>query len=278
MEIGKLNKLTAVRSTDPGYFLVDDEENEVLLPNAYVTDELGVGDEIEVFIYKDSEDRIVASTLFPKLMIDEFAYLEVKDVNRYGAFMDWGLPKDLMVPFAEQRKKMEVGKSYVVFLLEDEVTNRLIGSNKINDFVFYDEIDVKVGEKVDLLLYEYDQEYGMFAVVNNMYKGLVFKSSIHKMIYPGDKMAGYVKQVREDGKLDIVLEPIGYENNVAKDVKLLLEVLSENNGILTLTDKSSPDDIKREVGLSKKAFKKALGYLYKNKQINIEDSTIRIIE
>jgi len=277
MELGKINKLTALRSTDPGFFLVDDEDNEVLLPNAYVTSDLEIGNEIEVFVYKDSEDRIVATTETPKVMIDQFAFLKVKDVNRYGAFMDWGLQKDLMVPYAEQRKKMEVGKSYVIFLLEDEVTHRLIGSNKINDFVFYDEIDVKVGEKVDLLLYEYDHEYGMFAVVNNLYKGLIFKSNIHKMIHPGDKLAGYVKQIRKDGKLDIVLEPIGYENNVAKDAKKIIAILSENNGILALTDKSLPDDIKRQIGLSKKAFKKAIGYLFKDKKIEITPSDIRLV-
>jgi len=277
MELGKINKLTAVRSTEPGFFLVDDEDNEVLLPNAYVTEDLSITDEIEVFVYKDSEDRIVATTETPKIMIDQFAFLKVKDVNRYGAFLDWGLQKDLMVPYAEQRKKMEVGRSYVVFLLEDEVTHRLIGSNKINDFVFYDEIDVKQGEKVDLLLYEYDHEYGMFAIVNNLYKGLIFQSNIHKMIHPGEEMTGYVKQIRKDGKLDIVLEPIGYENNVAKDAKNITAALAESNGILTLTDKSSPDDIKREVGLSKKAFKKALGYLYKNKQIEISNSDIRLV-
>ena len=277
MKLGNINKLTAVRQTDNGFYLVDDDDNEVLLPNAYITEDLSITDVIDVFVYKDSEDRIVATTEEPKIKLDEFAFLKVKDVNKYGAFMDWGLQKDLMIPYAEQRKKMEIGKSYVVFLLEDEKTHRLIGSNKINDFVFYDEIDVKVGEKVNLLLYEYDQDYGMFAIVNNLYKGLIFKSNIHKMIYPGEKMMGYVKQIREDGKLDIVLEPIGYENNVAKDAKKIELILTNNNGILPLTDKSTPDDIKRAVGLSKKAFKKALGYLYKDKKIEITNSDIRLV-
>jgi len=254
MEIGKTNKLTAARSTDNGFYLTDNEGNEVLLPNAYVSDDLSIGHEIEVFVYKDSEDRIVATTLKPYVQFEEFAYLQAKEVNDYGAFMDWGLTKDLMVPFAEQTVKMEKGKWYLIFLLEDEQTERLIGSNKVKDFVFFEDIDVKQGDEVDLLLYDMT-ELGMNAIVNNLYKGLIFKSDIHKNIQAGDRIKGYVKQVREDGKIDLLLEPLGYKNSIDKNYDIILSALKENNGLLNLNDKSTPEEIKQILGLSKKAFK-----------------------
>ncbi len=276
MEIGKTIKLTASRSTDNGFYLADKNNNEVLLPKTYVSDDLEIGDLIEVFIYKDSEDRLVATTLKPYIQFEEFAYLQVKDVNKYGAFMDWGLPKDLMVPYAEQIEKMEVGKWYLVFLLEDEDTERLIGTCNVNSFVFYDDIDVKKGDEVDLLLFDRN-ELGMSAIVNNLYRGLIFETDIHKEIKPGDKIKGFVKQVRDDGKIDLVLEPEGYENSIDKNSNLLLNTLKQNNGFLNLSDKSSPDQIKKILGLSKKAFKKALGNLYKQKKVEITDTGIKII-
>lgn len=276
MEIGKTNKLIAARSTDNGYYLTDNDGNEVLLPNAYVADDLKIGDEIEVFVYKDSEDRIVATTLKPYVQFEEFAYLKVKEVNDYGAFMDWGLPKDLMVPFAEQTEKMKEGNWYLIFLLEDEQTERLIGSSKVNEFTFTTEIDVNTGDEVDLLLYNMT-ELGMNAIVNNMYKGLIFKSDIHKNIKPGDRIKGFVKQVREDGKIDILLEPAGYKNSIDPNSDIILSALKENNGFLNLTDKSTPEDIKRILGLSKKAFKNGLGKLYKQKIVELNENGIKLL-
>ena len=276
MKIGKTNKLIAARSTDNGYYLTDNDGNEVLLPNAYVADDLKIGDEIEVFVYKDSEDRIVATTLKPYVQFEEFAYLKVKEVNDYGAFMDWGLPKDLMVPFAEQTEKMKKGNWYLIFLLEDEQTERLIGSSKVNEFTFTTEIDVNTGDEVDLLLYNMT-ELGMNAIVNNMYKGLIFKSDIHKNIKPGDRIKGFVKQVREDGKIDIILEPAGYKNSINKNSDIILSALKENNGFLNLTDKSTPEDIKRILGLSKKAFKNGLGNLYKQKIVELNENGIKLL-
>ena len=276
MEIGKINKLTAARSTDNGYYLTDNDGNEVLLPNAYVADDLKIGNEIEVFVYKDSEDRIVATTLKPYVQFEEFAYLKVKEVNDYGAFMDWGLPKDLMVPFAEQTEKMKEGNWYLIFLLEDEQTERLIGSSKVNEFTFTTEIDVNTGDEVDLLLYNMT-ELGMNAIVNNMYKGLIFKSDIHKSIKPGDRIKGFVKQVREDGKIDIILEPAGYKNSIDENSDIILSALKENDGFLNLTDKSAPEDIKRILGLSKKAFKNGLGNLYKQKIVELNKDGIKLL-
>lgn len=276
MEIGKINKLTVARRTDNGCYLEDENENEVLLPNAYVTDDLKISDEIEVFVYKDSEDRIVATTLKPYIQFEEFAYLQVKEVNDYGAFIDWGLPKDLMVPFAEQTVKMVEGNWYLIFLLEDTETERLIGSNKIKDFLFFKDIDVKEGDEVDLLLYDMT-ELGMNAVVNNLYKGLIFKSDIHKVIKPGDKIKGYVKQVREDGKIDIILEPAGYTKSVDHNTDIIISALKENNGFLNITDKNTPDEINSLLGLSKKAFKKAVGKLYKEKKIELNEKGIKLL-
>jgi hypothetical protein len=277
MKIGKTNKLRIVRSTDNGYYLEDDESNEVLLPNAYITDEMKMDDEIEVFLYKDSEDRIVATTEKPYVYLEEFAWLKVKEVNDFGAFIDWGLQKDLLVPFAEQNEKMKEGNWYLIFLLEDEETERLIGSAKVNEFVFFDDIDVKQGDEVDLLLYD-RTDLGMNAIVNNLYRGLIFESDIHKEINPGEKLKGYVKQVREDGKIDLVLEPLGYKNTIDKNCEVILAAIKENNVILNLSDKTAPEIISKTLGISKKAFKKGLGKLYKEKQVEITPEGIILLK
>ena len=268
MEIGKINKLTAARSTDNGYYLTDNDGNEVLLPNAYVADDLKIGNEIEVFVYKDSEDRIVATTLKPYVQFEEFAYLKVREISKHGTFMDWGLPKDLMIPYDEQKERMKEENWYIIYMLKDEKNNKLFGSNKISKYLVYNDIDVKQGDEVDLLLYKMN-DLGMSAIVNNKYNGLIFTSDIHKNLNPGDKIKGYVKQVREDGKIDIVLEPIGYKKSIDKNSEIILTALKQNEGFLELTDKSTPDDIKHQLGLSKKAFKRSLGNLYKQKIIDI---------
>jgi predicted RNA-binding protein (virulence factor B family) len=275
MELGRINKLTIVRPTDYGYFLEDEEGNEVLLPNAYVTEDLKMQQEIEVFIYNDSEDRITATTLIPYVQLEEFAYLQVKEVNKFGAFMDWGLPKDLLVPFSEQKRKMEKGEWHLIFMLKDEMTDRLIGSAKINNYLYFDDIDVKQGDEVDLLLYN-KTDLGINAIVNNMYKGLIFRSDIHKDIKPGEIIKGYVKKIREDGKLDLSLNPIGFRQSIDKNTAVLLDALKANDGFLELTDKSSPDDINRILGLSKKAFKRAVGNLYKQKTVTLSANGIRL--
>jgi len=275
MELGRINKLTIVRPTDYGYFLEDEEGNEVLLPNAYVTEDLKMQQEIEVFIYNDSEDRITATTLIPYVQLEEFAYLQVKEVNKFGAFMDWGLPKDLLVPFSEQKRKMEKGEWHLIFMLKDEMTDRLIGSAKINNYLYFDDIDVKQGDEVDLLLYN-KTDLGINAIVNNMYKGLIFRSDIHKDIKPGEIIKGYVKKIREDGKLDLSLNPIGFRQSIDKNTAVLLDALKANDGFLELTDKSSPDDINRILGLSKKAFKRDVGNLYKQKTVTLSANGIRL--
>ena len=277
MKQGIFNTLRIARETDYGYFLEDGDGNEVLLPNAYKTDDMSVSDEIEVFIYKDSEDRIVATTLTPYVQLGEFAFLKVKEVNQFGAFLDWGLPKDLMAPFALQTEKMKEGKSYLVYLLLDGQSERLVATSKIQKYLATTPAELQPAEEVELLPYQMTH-LGMNAIVNNRYRGLIFHSDIHKRIYPGEKIPGYVKEVRQDGKIDLLLEPPGYLDSVDKNAAILYNAIRENEGFLALNDNSDPEIIKKELGMSKKAFKKALGSLYKQKMIVLEEAGIRIPE
>ena len=269
MEIGKTHRLKAARTTDNGCYLIDDDGTEVLLPNVYVSDNLKLGDEISVFVYLDNEERPVATTIKPHIELDKFAFLEVKDVNRAGAFMDIGLIKQLLVPFSEQPVKMEVGEWYVVFCLLDEQTDRLIASAMIDDFVFTEGIDLEEGDEVEALFYK-KSDLGINAIVNNQFKGLVFQSDIDQDISIGNKLKAYVKKIRSDGKIDLILKPQGYRNVIDQSTQSVLDQLKQENGFFKYTDKSSPDDIRSKFGMSKKAFKKALGNLYKQKIVRLE--------
>ena len=241
----------------------------MLLPNVYVSDNLKLGDEISVFVYLDNEERPVATTIKPHIELDKFAYLEVKDVNRAGAFMDMGLIKQLLVPFSEQPVKMEIGEWYVVFCFLDEQTDRLIASAMIDDFVFTEGIDFEEGDEVEALFYK-KSDLGINAIVNNQFKGLVFQSDIHQEISIGDKQKVYVKKIRSDGKIDLTLKPQGYRNVIDQSTQSVLDRLKQEKGFFKYTDKSNPDHILSEFGISKNAFKKALGNLYKQKIVRLE--------
>ncbi|MEO1053594.1 MAG: S1-like domain-containing RNA-binding protein [Bacteroidota bacterium] len=273
--IGKHNLLKVKKETPQGYYLIqenDELEEEVLLPNKYIPEDLKVGDEINVFIYNDSEDRIIATTLEPKLLLDSFGALEVKDVNQFGAFMDWGLEKDLMVPFKEQNKKMAVGRKYIVYAFLDEETERIIASGKINKFVESEPEDLEEGQEVDLLIAD-TTDIGVNVIINNRYKGLVYKNELFKNVRLGDRTKGFIKQIREDDRIDVSLEKQGYAN-VEPNAEKILNALKENEGFLGLTDKSDPTDIQAELEMSKKTFKKAIGALYKQKLIELGDEGI----
>lgn len=274
MELGKIQQLSIFRSTDFGFVLADESFNEVLLPNAFVTDDMNIGDQIEVFIYLDSEERLVATTEVPKAQVGEFAYLEIKAVNNIGGFADLGIAKQLLIPYAEQRVDLEVGRSYLIYVDIDEVSQRLYGSTKDKKFIETEIEDINEGDKVSVLLY-HNTPLGMNCIINNKYKGLIFKSDIHRKIYPGNKIEAYIKRIREDGKIDLSLEPIGYRASIDHNVEIVWEALNENEGYLPLNDKSDPESIKIEIGLSKKAFKKAIGKLYKEKKISIENKGIK---
>lgn len=273
--IGKYNYLTIERVTSVGMFLSDVEGEEVLLPNQYITDEMQVGDQIKVFVYLDSEDRPVATTQTPKIVRNEFAYLEVKDVSEHGAFLDWGLIKDLFVPFREQSKPMEIGEGYVVFLYLDQKTQRLLASAKIDKFLESERLTVSEGDEVDLLIWQ-KTDLGYNVVVNQYHKGLIYANEVFQALQIGDSLKGYVKKIREENKLDISLQKTGYEV-VEPVAKQILEEIEKGKGFLALSDNSSPEEIYQKLKISKKVFKKAIGGLYRQGMIRMTDDGIYLI-
>jgi len=277
IEIGKYNKLKAIRLTPPGMFLAEEgnEEEVVLLPNKYIPKGFEVDQEIDVFIYRDSEDRIIATNLEPKIKLDEFACLEVKDVNDHGAFLDWGLEKDLMVPYREQQKKMRVGEKYIVFLYVDLDTQRLAATSKIDRFLEKDTLTVQIGDEVNLLVGD-TTDLGVNVIINNIHKGLIYRNEIFKKIFTGDKIKGYIKDIREDNKIDVSLQLQGFRN-IEPNAELILEKLKANKGFLNLNDNSDPDTIMHKLQMSKKTFKKAIGTLFKQRLISIDEEGIRLL-
>ncbi|MCF2502852.1 S1-like domain-containing RNA-binding protein [Dyadobacter sp. CY107] len=273
--IGKYNHLTIERLTSVGMFLSDVEGEEVLLPNQYLTDEMQVGDTIKVFVYLDSEDRPVATTETPKIIRNEFALLEVTDVTEHGAFMDWGLIKDLFVPFREQSTPMQLGEWHVVFLYLDQKSSRLIASTKIDRFLENERLTVAEGDEVDLLIFS-KSDLGYNAIVNQYHKGLIYGNEVFREIKIGDSLKGYVKKIREENKLDLSLQKTGYEI-VEPTAQFILDELKKANGFLNLSDSSSPEDIYKKLQISKKVFKKAIGGLYKQGLIKIGDDGISLV-
>jgi predicted RNA-binding protein (virulence factor B family) len=270
--IGEYCELKILRDTEPGLFLGDDEGNEVLLPNRYVPATFEVGEKLEVFIYLDNEERLVATTDKPFVTKGDFALLRCNQVNKFGAFLDWGLVKELFCPFKEQAFKMKKGGWYLIYCYLDEETNRLVASSKTNRFLDNSELTVSRFDEVDLIV-SHPSEIGMNVIVNKKHLGLVYKDDIFKDIQVGDKLKGIVKKIRHDNKLDISLSQIGYRN-IEPNAQFILNELKKKNGFLPLHDKSSPETIKEQVQMSKKSFKKAIGSLYKDRQIEIKDDGI----
>lgn len=275
IKIGQYNTLEVLRFTSVGAYLGDEENNDVLLPNKYLTHNLEIGDEIEVFIYNDSEDRPVATTETPLIFLNQFAYLRAKHVTDFGAFLDWGLEKDLLVPFKEQGVKMKENGIYLVYMYLDEATNRLVATAKTNKYLLKEVSDLSVGDEVDLLICE-ETELGRKVIVNQLYSGLIFKDRQSKLLQLGSKEKGYVLTIREDGKIDISLAKLG-EEKFDEYSTIILDYLSKNNGVLHLTDSSHPEEIKALLGMSKKSFKRALGNLYKRKKIVLKDDCVELV-
>lgn len=257
-----------------GLFLGDEEGEDVLLPNKYCPEKFEIGDKLKVFVYLDQEERKVATNITPKILLRDYAMLKVVSVSAVGAFLDWGMEKDLMVPFNEQRLNMEEGRWYLVYMDIDKKTDRLFASNKLDKRLSNENLTVEVGDEVDLIVMQ-ATDLGFTVIVNKRHKGLVYENEIFTKINIGDKLKGYVKKIREDNKLDISLHPIGYENFNDTNTALVLEALEKNKGYLAITDKSSPEEIYNTFGMSKKAFKKAIGGLYKQRKITIEAEGIR---
>ena len=267
IEIGRFNNLKILRDTDPGLFLGDDEDNEVLLPNRYVPNEFEIDASIDVFVYLDNEERLVAVTDTPYIHKGDFALLRCNAINQYGAFLDWGLLKELFCPFKEQAYKMIKGGWYLVYCYLDEKTDRLVASSKTNRFLDNSELTVKLYDEVDLIV-SHPSEIGMNVIVNKCHLGLVFKDAIFKDLSVGDNLRGVVKKIRAGNKIDISLQKIGYRN-IEPTATALLSLIEDHNGYLNITDKSSPEAIKSVVQMSKKSFKKAVGALFKKRLIRL---------
>ncbi len=275
IELGKFNTLEILRHTSVGLFLGDEEDNDILLPNKYVPETYEIGDKIEVFCYLDYDERPVATNLEPGIVVGEFQLLKVVDVNEFGAFLDWGLEKHLLVPFREQRNKMQEGQWYVVYCYVDEKSNRLVASNKLDKFISNDELTVRVREKVDLIITR-QTDLGWEVIINNKHKGLVYENEVFKKIAIGDTMPGVIKAIRGDHKIDVSLQPLG-EKILEPAANKIYEILTVNGGFLPLHDKSNPEEIRAELQMSKKTFKKGIGTLYKSRKITIESDGIHLI-
>jgi len=277
IKVGEYNELEILRQKDIGLFLGDCIEEEILLPTKYCPEKFELKEKITVFVYRDSEDRKIATNLEPKIHLKEFAFLKVVSVDKIGAFLDWGLEKDLMVPFKEQRKKMEANRWYIVYMDIDTETDRLYASNKIDKHIQNEELTVKEGDEVKILVYK-KTELGYSVIINNQHKGLIFNNEIFKDLNIGDRTTAYVKKIREENKIDISLQAIGFLNYQDKNVNLLIDKLQLNNGFLALTDKSLPEEIYQKLAISKKAFKRAVGALLKAKKIIQDSKGIRLTE
>jgi predicted RNA-binding protein (virulence factor B family) len=275
MNLGQYNELEILRFTSVGAYLGDTEGNDVLLPNKYLYDELEVGDVGRVFLYKDSEDRLVATTETPKIILEQYAYLKVSEVSLYGAFLDWGLEKDLMVPFKEQNQRMEEGKSYLVTLRIDQATDRLYATMKINKWLQECNDQELINQPQEMLICD-QTDLGVKVIVADKYHGMIFRNDISKPIRRGQRLTGYIYNIREDGKVDVRLEPTGFVRytEAMENIMAKLEVQK----VLPLSDSSDPDEIREIMGMSKKTFKQAIGQLYKAGKITIQPNEIRINE
>jgi len=275
VKLGQYNTLAVIKKVDFGYYLDGNKYGDILLPRKYAEKNTAVGDLIEVFIYLDSEDRIVATTLKSKALVGECAYLKVVEVNRIGAFMDWGLPKDLLVPSNQQQKPMLKGYSYTVYLYVDELTERIAASSRLEEFLTDRPDQLSAGQAVDLMIYG-KSDLGFKAVIDGRYLGQLYQNEVFRPLHYGENLQGYIKKIRTDGKIDLNLQKAAHlaRNSLAE---LILQHLDENNGVSTLTDKSPPNDIYQAFGVSKSTYKKALGLLYKNRQIIIEKQQITLI-
>lgn len=275
IHIGEYNTLEILREAEQGLYIADAEGNEVLLPNRYVPEAYKIWDKLEVFVYLDNEERLVAVTDEPYITRGQFAMLRCNQVTQHGAFLDWGMVKELFCPFKEQAFKMKAGGWYLVHCYLDEKTDRLVASSKTNHFLDNKELTVQQFDEVDLIV-SHPSEIGMNVIVNNRHAGLIFKDDIYKELSVGDKLKGIVKKVRPDNKLDIALGQIGYRN-IEPNADAIMHELEDNGGYLNLTDKSDPESIKEVLQMSKKTFKKAIGTLYKQRLIEIKDDGIYLV-
>jgi hypothetical protein len=276
VEIGKYTELEIEKIIQQGaYLLTGDESPSILLPTRYIPENAQIGDLVKVFIYRDSEDKIIATTDKPLVIVGEFAYLKVKSQSNFGAFLDWGLMKDLLVPFSEQKEKMNIGQSYLVGLYVDKLTNRIVGTQHINKYLRDNEITINDGDEVDILICD-ETDLGYKVIVNQKYWGMIYKNQIFSDIDTGQRINAWVKQIRDDGKIDVTLQQPGFKEVLSAEEKIL-KLLEQQNGYSDLNDDSKPDEIYTELQISKKVFKKAIGKLFREKKIMITENGIQLI-
>lgn len=277
IEIGKYNVLRIDRVADHGLYLTDSMDNDVLLPNKYCPEKYELGDELKVFVYLDSSETKVATNIEPLIERGEFAYLQIVDVGSVGAFADMGLEKQLLIPFAEQQQKLHEGQSCVVFMNLDEQSNRLYGSTKIKRHAQNENLTVEVGEEVEVIIYHIT-DLGYNAIINNKHIGLLFKNEVFKPLQLGERSKAFVKKIRDKNKIDLSLQPIGYRKFNDGNTQLVYDALIAEGGHLAMGDKSPAEEIYERFGISKKAFKRALGDLYKQRKISIAPREIRLVK
>lgn len=275
MRVGEIQTLKVNRISDFGLYLVDDQEQEVLLPNRFVSLGNAVGDEIEVFVYHDSEDRLVATTDRPLIVKGEVACLRVVDKNIHGAFLDWGLVgKDLFLPNRNQQGGVIPGRSYLVWLYVDNITGRCVATQKLKNYIDNDIITVKPRQKVSIVVAS-ESPIGYRAIINNRHWGMIYKNQIFKPVQIGDKLEGFVKRITDDNRIDLMLREEGYKG-VTDSADVLLQLIKDKGGVLEIGDKSSPELIHAETQMSKNQFKRAAGVLLKRGVVDVEEFEIRL--
>ncbi|MDG1495794.1 MAG: S1-like domain-containing RNA-binding protein [Porticoccaceae bacterium] len=275
-QVGRFNKLEVIKEVDFGVYLDGGELDSILLPQRYVPEDCEIGDWVDVFLYFDSEDLLIATTEKPRVEVGRCEMLKVIDINNAGAFMDWGLPKDLLVPYSEQLKPMEVGYSYVVYVFHDQDSDRIAASTRLQDYLAEESVWIKPRQAVDLLIAG-RTDLGYKAVVNDQYLGLIFRDDAFRSLKVGERLPGFIKGIRSDGKIDLVIS----QGTLQGDHDLgeqIIEGLRATGGVSTLTDKSAPDEIYRAFKVSKKKYKQALGSLYRSKRILLSAEKIQLVE
>jgi len=275
-KIGRINTLTVKRIRDYGTHLDGGDSGDILLPKRYVPEKCQPGDEVEVFVYVNKEDRLRATTQKPYATVGQFAKLRVAANTSSGSFLDWGLQKDLLVPKKEQHGRMEKDKSYIVYVFLDEKTNRITASAKLDKFLSPEPPDYNEGEEVDLIIYD-QTDMGYKAVVNNSHGGMVYKNEVFQKLHLGQQLKGYIKKIREDGKIDLSLQQSGYKR-VDDISRSILKTIKDHGGRIAVTDKSAPEDIYSLFGVSKKVFKQAIGALYKKRRITMDTKGIKLVK
>ena len=275
LSLGKMNHMKVVRKADFGLYLDGGPTGDVLLPNRYVPKGTRIGDEIDVFIYLDQDERPIATTLTPLAKVGDFAHLEVSWVNEYGAFLNWGLMKDLFCPFREQKKRMERGSSYIVYVTLDEDSYRLMATAKVDKYLSQERPPYKHGDEVDLLVWQ-KTELGFKVIVDNKFNGLIYENQVFRPLRTGDRLKGYIDHIRKDGKIDVMIQRTGHQQTLDFS-EILLNFLKENNGHCDLGDKSPSELISDRFKVSKKTYKKAIGDLYKRRLITIGDDGITLV-